>query len=124
MTQILSGVITQKVRFLAPTGLAAVLRVSFAKAGDAWAYMTTPTITEDDPTLRPGAYTLLVDEGTTITPGMTTEELALYIDAPAGYGMNPVGKFITLYLNLVVNAEQINATDVIGDGSSGDKWRG
>lgn len=124
MQQVLSGTTDQVVNFRAPSGLAGVLTVYRKRGTGSWTAMTTPTISEDDPTNAPEEYSLLMDEDMTISAGKTTELMQFEIKAPDSYGMVPVKAEVEIYANLEVNVKEMNDATVLGDGTSGDKWRG
>jgi hypothetical protein len=118
---VLSGDVTQRVHFQAPTNQGPNMTVRRKRGAGVWAAMVTPTVTEDDPTNCPGAYSLLLDEDMVITPGLTTEQMAFYISG--GLNMVPVMVTVSLYKYLQVNVKQLDDAVLNGDGTASNKWR-
>jgi hypothetical protein len=119
-----SGVVDQRWPFLSTPGLLAagsftVRRQRGTAASAPWS--TTPDIVEDSNC--PGLYRILVNEGTTITTGKSTESFTLYITHPSLGGV-PIVLFLTIYDALRANAVQMNSSPIFGSGTAGDEWEG
>lgn len=99
MLPVESGKITQVHPFRGPSGQGASMRVRYRRGTGDWVQMTTPTIVEKDPTNCPGSFTLLMDEGMTISAGFRTEVMSFWIDMASG-AMQPVEFHIWLFKNL------------------------
>lgn len=96
MKRVVSGTVDEYLHFVAVystdyttplTGLSSNWTVVYCRNGGADTTFTTPTIAEIDATTMPGAYSLLLDEGVTVTGGNVSEEVLIYITHA---GMAPV----------------------------------
>lgn len=108
-----SGQTAQKLHFLGPAG-ATSFTVRRKRGTNAWATMTTPTVTEDDGTSAPGAFSLLMDEDMTISSGKIFEEMAFYIIGPGGWFT--LEKICLVANNLPANIKQILGTPFVAGG--------
>ena len=123
MLRIASGVTDQFVYFNAGDLGLSSFTVYRSRNGAAAAVMTTPTINETDATNMPGEYELLMDEDMTIAAGNLTEHMVFFITHA---GISPQRVEIELFdpSNYAINVNAMNGATVLGDGTSGDKWRG
>jgi hypothetical protein len=117
--EIESGIIDQRVPFYVGLPGLIALGAGFTVyrqrgTGNA-ATMTTPDIVED-PSI-PGYYRLLVDEGTTITAGRTTECMTLVVQH-AALGGEPIILKGQLYTNLKADVRAVLGSPLVVGGSA------
>lgn len=105
MLPVKSGTTDQVHPFRAPSGMTG-MRAAYRKGTGGWTNISSPTITETDPTNRPGSFTLLMSQGTTISSGKETEVVSFYIDKADG-SMQPVEFHIFLYKNMSSSVDAI-----------------
>lgn len=120
MRRIPSGSTDQQISFEAAPGLSG-FSVERSRNGAAFAAMTTPTVTERATASGYSVYWLLLDEDTTIGASSIFEQMTLIVEAA---GMQPIRIDVELVGIQQVDVQQMNGTELLGTGTSIDKWRG
>ena len=116
MTQRFASAVTDQVVYFTAAPGGTSITVERSRNGSALSSMTTPTVTD----LGDGLYSLLLDEDMTIGSGNLTESMAFVVK---GNGISDVIIIAELFVNHV-DVQEINSSEVFGDGTVSDKWRG